>query len=239
MEDFLTFFTGRRRPASTDQYPGAAGDPRWPVVRWGSGHGGTGAIHLRRFAPGFRLRHPVPGPGQSSGPTVGGGGQGGGSFPGGQPLIFSGGKAFKSAPRHSNPAGRTLSIISFHRFCPLEGRGAEAPAAGTGGAALLPGFPQAGGHHPSHPAHGVDDLVGGQDGRYAGQGHIGGGEGHRRPATLRYTQGTSTRPPTGSHTRPIRFISAMDTAAAACWGWPPASSTAAAAAMAAAAPTSA
>ena len=56
---------------------------------------------------------------------------------------------------------------------------------------------------------------------------------------LRFWQGTSTRPPTGSHTSPMSEESAFAAASRACAGVPPAISTAAAAAMAAAAPISA
>lgn len=56
---------------------------------------------------------------------------------------------------------------------------------------------------------------------------------------LRFWQGTSTRPPTGSHTRPSNDIITFAPAARQRSGAPPASATAAAAAMAAALPTSA
>ena len=59
------------------------------------------------------------------------------------------------------------------------------------------------------------------------------------PMTFRLTQGTSTSPATGSHTRPIRFFSAIATAWPICSGPPPRRSTRAPAAMAAAVPTSA
>ena len=59
------------------------------------------------------------------------------------------------------------------------------------------------------------------------------------PEALRLMQGISTRPATGSHTRPRMFFKVMATAWAACRGLPPASSTMAAAAMAAALPHSA
>ena len=59
------------------------------------------------------------------------------------------------------------------------------------------------------------------------------------PAALRLMQGISTRPATGSHTRPRIFFSAMATASATCRGVPPQSSVMAAAAMAAALPHSA
>ena len=52
-------------------------------------------------------------------------------------------------------------------------------------------------------------------------------------------QGTSTSPPTGSHTSPSRFDMASDAAVRACSGEPPMSWAHAAAAMAAALPTSA
>ena len=59
------------------------------------------------------------------------------------------------------------------------------------------------------------------------------------PMTLRLTQGTSTRPPTGSHTSPSRFFTAMAQALAIISPVPPIRNTRAAAAMAAAEPTSA
>ena len=59
------------------------------------------------------------------------------------------------------------------------------------------------------------------------------------PMALRFWQGTSTRPPTGSQTRPSRLLSAMELASSACSGVPPSICTSAAAAMAAALPTSA
>ena len=59
------------------------------------------------------------------------------------------------------------------------------------------------------------------------------------PTTLRLMQGTSTRPATGSQTRPSRLPSAMAAAAAHCSGVPPFRLHRAAAAMALAAPTSA
>ena len=59
------------------------------------------------------------------------------------------------------------------------------------------------------------------------------------PMALRAWQGTSTRPPTGSHARPRRFARVSDAASSACSGVPPKSCTSAAAAMAAALPTSA
>ena len=59
------------------------------------------------------------------------------------------------------------------------------------------------------------------------------------PMTFRLTQGTSTSPPTGSHTRPSRFFTAMAQASAICSGVPPWRWTSAAAAMAAAEPISA
>ena len=59
------------------------------------------------------------------------------------------------------------------------------------------------------------------------------------PEALRLMQGISTRPATGSHTRPRMFFRAMATASLAWAGVPPASSTMAAAAMAAALPHSA
>ena len=57
--------------------------------------------------------------------------------------------------------------------------------------------------------------------------------------TFRFTQGTSTRPATGSHTRPSRFFRAMARAWPIWSGVPPRKSTRAPAAMAAAVPTSA
>ena len=45
------------------------------------------------------------------------------------------------------------------------------------------------------------------------------------PAALRFWQGYSTRPPTGSHTRPSRFISTVEPASIHCSGVPPISST--------------
>ena len=59
------------------------------------------------------------------------------------------------------------------------------------------------------------------------------------PMTFRFTQGTSTKPATGSHTSPSRFLSAMAAAWPICSGAPPRRSTRAPAAMAAAVPTSA
>ena len=59
------------------------------------------------------------------------------------------------------------------------------------------------------------------------------------PITFRLTQGTSTSPATGSHTRPIRFWRAVAQAQAICSGVPPSRATRAAAAMAEAEPTSA
>ena len=59
------------------------------------------------------------------------------------------------------------------------------------------------------------------------------------PMTLRLMQGISTRPATGSQTRPSRFVSAMANASAHCSAVPPLMSTSAAAAMPLAAPTSA
>ena len=59
------------------------------------------------------------------------------------------------------------------------------------------------------------------------------------PMTLRLTHGTSTRPATGSHTRPIRFLSAIATAWPICSFVPPRSDTSAPAAMADAVPISA
>ena len=59
------------------------------------------------------------------------------------------------------------------------------------------------------------------------------------PAALRFWQGYSTRPPTGSHTRPSMFIRTVEAASRHCSGAPPMSSTVAEAAMAAATPTSA
>ena len=43
------------------------------------------------------------------------------------------------------------------------------------------------------------------------------------PMALRFWQGTSTRPPTGSQTRPSRLLSAMELASSACSGVPRAS----------------
>src|SRR5699024_601758 len=59
------------------------------------------------------------------------------------------------------------------------------------------------------------------------------------PAALRFTHGTSTRPATGSQTRPSIFLSAMAKPCALIAGVPPAISTRAAAAIALALPTSA
>ena len=59
------------------------------------------------------------------------------------------------------------------------------------------------------------------------------------PMTLRLTQGTSTRPATGSHTRPMRFFRAMATAWPICWPVPSRRATRAPAAMAEAVPISA
>ena len=59
------------------------------------------------------------------------------------------------------------------------------------------------------------------------------------PEALRFWHGTSTRPATGSHTRPIMLVSAFPAAFKHCSGVPPSSSTHAAAAMAAAEPISA
>src|SRR5699024_7702810 len=59
------------------------------------------------------------------------------------------------------------------------------------------------------------------------------------PTTLRLIQGISTKPATGSQTKPSKFDIAMAKASAACCGVPPATSTAAAAPMAEALPTSA
>ena len=56
---------------------------------------------------------------------------------------------------------------------------------------------------------------------------------------LRFTQGTSTSPATGSHTNPNIFFKAIATACPTCLGLPPYSSTAAPAAIAAAEPHSA
>ena len=56
---------------------------------------------------------------------------------------------------------------------------------------------------------------------------------------FRLTQGTSTRPATGSQARPRVFFSASAAASAHCWGEPPITSVSAAAAMAAAVPHSA
>ncbi len=51
------------------------------------------------------------------------------------------------------------------------------------------------------------------------------------PMALRFWQGTSTRPPTGSQTRPSRLLSAMELASSACSGVPPSICTSAAAAI--------
>ena len=59
------------------------------------------------------------------------------------------------------------------------------------------------------------------------------------PAALRFWHGTSTRPATGSHTSPMRLMSALPAASRHCSAEPPKSSTTAAAAMPAAEPTSA
>ena len=59
------------------------------------------------------------------------------------------------------------------------------------------------------------------------------------PITLRLTQGTSTSPATGSHTRPRVLDRAMAQAWAICSGVPPITDTRAAAAMPEAEPTSA
>ena len=59
------------------------------------------------------------------------------------------------------------------------------------------------------------------------------------PAALRFWQGYSTSPPTGSQTRPSIFIRTVDAAARDCSGDPPISSTVADAAIADAIPTSA
>ena len=59
------------------------------------------------------------------------------------------------------------------------------------------------------------------------------------PMTLRFTQGASTSPATGSHTRPITFCRAMAQAAAICAPSPPMAYTSAAAAIAEAEPISA
>ena len=59
------------------------------------------------------------------------------------------------------------------------------------------------------------------------------------PIAFRLMQGHSTSPATGSHTRPITFLSAIAAACSACAGLPPESSTSAAAAMAAPVPVSA
>lgn len=56
------------------------------------------------------------------------------------------------------------------------------------------------------------------------------------PAALRWMQGISTRPATGSHTRPNTLPREMDTASPSISGVPPHNSTRAAAAMAAALP---
>ena len=59
------------------------------------------------------------------------------------------------------------------------------------------------------------------------------------PMAFRFWQGTSTRPPMGSHARPSRLPRAMEEALSACSGVPPSICASAAAAMAAAEPTSA
>ncbi len=59
------------------------------------------------------------------------------------------------------------------------------------------------------------------------------------PIALRLTQGTSTKPATGSQTRPSMFFNVMANASEHCCGVPPAISTIAAAAIPAAEPTSA
>ena len=59
------------------------------------------------------------------------------------------------------------------------------------------------------------------------------------PIAFRFTQGTSTRPATGSQTSPNKFPSAVAKASELSCGVPPAASTAAAAAIALALPTSA
>ena len=59
------------------------------------------------------------------------------------------------------------------------------------------------------------------------------------PTTFRLTQGTSTKPATGSQTSPNKLLNAIAKASAACVGLPPQISTAAAAAMPEALPTSA
>src|SRR5699024_4171084 len=59
------------------------------------------------------------------------------------------------------------------------------------------------------------------------------------PPALRFTQGTSTRPATGSQTRPSMFFSVIAKASDDCCGVPPAISTIAAEAIAPAEPTSA
>ena len=59
------------------------------------------------------------------------------------------------------------------------------------------------------------------------------------PTTFRFTQGTSTSPATGSHTRPIKFFSAMAAAWPICLQSPPRREASAPAAMAEAEPISA
>src|SRR5699024_7161650 len=59
------------------------------------------------------------------------------------------------------------------------------------------------------------------------------------PAAFLFTQGTSTKPATGSHTKPSIFFKQIAKASDDCCGVPPASSTVAPAAIAAAEPTSA
>src|SRR5699024_9790766 len=59
------------------------------------------------------------------------------------------------------------------------------------------------------------------------------------PPALRFTHGTSTRPATGSQTKPSIFFSVIANASADCCGVPPAISTIAAEAIAPAEPTSA
>ena len=92
----------------------------------------------------------------------------------------------------------------------------------------------------AHPAHGVDHFVAGDGAVNPRQAMLAQDTAFTAPTTFRLTQGTSTRPATGSHTRPSRF-------APGPWpqrrrrqpGCPLSNSTGAAAAMALAAPTSA
>ncbi|COF85183.1 Uncharacterised protein [Streptococcus pneumoniae] len=59
------------------------------------------------------------------------------------------------------------------------------------------------------------------------------------PMAFLFTQGISTKPATGSQTKPSKFCNAIEKASEDCCGVPPAASTAAAAAIAEALPTSA